>query len=183
MPTEGFAAQVKKKHRCPVLPKEISHVARNHTPHHHRHHLTRWFSGFGGGPFYGTGYYGGGGLGLILVIVLILVCSASSELTAGRGLSSRSLCVPKTLSVSISRRITGTSAHHDRRWAMFCIGYLGRERAPLTSSISSMRDLEDDFSIASQPTLLSPTAKRQHGRPKNPTLGSNGRKRVAQRIA
>jgi hypothetical protein len=27
----------------------------------------------GGGPFYGTGYYGGGGLGLILVIVLILV--------------------------------------------------------------------------------------------------------------
>ena len=26
-----------------------------------------------GGPFYGTGYYGGGGLGLIVVIVLILV--------------------------------------------------------------------------------------------------------------
>ena len=25
------------------------------------------------GPFYGTGYYGGGGLGLLLVIVLILV--------------------------------------------------------------------------------------------------------------
>jgi Protein of unknown function (DUF3309) len=25
------------------------------------------------GPFYGTGYYGGGGLGLVLVIVLILV--------------------------------------------------------------------------------------------------------------
>jgi hypothetical protein len=31
------------------------------------------FSGFGGGPFYGTGYYGGGGLGLILIIVLVLV--------------------------------------------------------------------------------------------------------------
>ena len=31
------------------------------------------FSGLGGGPFYGTGYYGGGGLGLVLVIVLILV--------------------------------------------------------------------------------------------------------------
>ena len=31
------------------------------------------FSGFGGGPFYGTGYYGGGGLGLIVVILLILV--------------------------------------------------------------------------------------------------------------
>ena len=35
--------------------------------------LLGGFSGFGGGPFYGTGYYGGGGLGLILVIVLILV--------------------------------------------------------------------------------------------------------------
>jgi hypothetical protein len=30
-------------------------------------------AGSGGGPFYGTGYYGGGGLGLVLVIVLILV--------------------------------------------------------------------------------------------------------------
>lgn len=30
------------------------------------------FTGFGGGPFYGTGYYGGGGLGLVLVVVLIL---------------------------------------------------------------------------------------------------------------
>ena len=27
----------------------------------------------GGGPFYGTGYYGGGGLGLVLIVVLILV--------------------------------------------------------------------------------------------------------------
>jgi hypothetical protein len=35
--------------------------------------LLGGFSGFGGGPFYGTGYYGGGGLGLVLVIVLILV--------------------------------------------------------------------------------------------------------------
>src|ERR1044072_3761414 len=31
------------------------------------------FSGIGGGPFYGTGYYGGGGLGLVIVILLILV--------------------------------------------------------------------------------------------------------------
>ena len=31
------------------------------------------FSGIGGGPFYGTGYYGGGGLGLIIIILLILV--------------------------------------------------------------------------------------------------------------
>ena len=42
--------------------------------------LLGGFSGLGGGPFYGTGYYGGGGLGLILVVVLILVCSASFEL-------------------------------------------------------------------------------------------------------
>jgi hypothetical protein len=35
--------------------------------------LLGGFSGLGGGPFYGTGYYGGGGIGLILVIVLVLV--------------------------------------------------------------------------------------------------------------
>ncbi len=35
--------------------------------------LLGGFSGLGGGPFYGMGYYGGGGLGLILIIVLILV--------------------------------------------------------------------------------------------------------------
>lgn len=34
--------------------------------------LLGGFSGIGGGPFYGTSYYGGGGLGLVLVIVLIL---------------------------------------------------------------------------------------------------------------
>jgi hypothetical protein len=35
--------------------------------------LLGGFSGLGGGPFYGTGYYGGGGLGLVLIIVLTLV--------------------------------------------------------------------------------------------------------------
>jgi hypothetical protein len=30
--------------------------------------LLGGFSGFGGGPFYGTGYYGGGGLGLVIEI-------------------------------------------------------------------------------------------------------------------
>ncbi len=35
--------------------------------------LLGGFSGVGGGPFYGTGYYGGSGLGLVLVIVLILL--------------------------------------------------------------------------------------------------------------
>jgi Protein of unknown function (DUF3309) len=37
--------------------------------------LLGGFSGLGGGPFYGTGYYGGGGLGLVLIIVLVLVLS------------------------------------------------------------------------------------------------------------
>jgi hypothetical protein len=35
--------------------------------------LLGGFSGIGGGPFYGTGYYGGGGLGLVVVILLILI--------------------------------------------------------------------------------------------------------------
>jgi Protein of unknown function (DUF3309) len=35
--------------------------------------LLGGFTGIGGGPFYGTGYYGGGGLGTVLIIVLILV--------------------------------------------------------------------------------------------------------------
>jgi Protein of unknown function (DUF3309) len=35
--------------------------------------LLGGFSRVGGGPFYGTGYYGGGGLGFVLLIVLILV--------------------------------------------------------------------------------------------------------------
>ena len=35
--------------------------------------LLGGFSGLGGGPFYGTGYYGGSGLGLVIVILLILV--------------------------------------------------------------------------------------------------------------
>ncbi|MBY0361997.1 MAG: DUF3309 family protein [Phreatobacter sp.] len=37
--------------------------------------LLGGFSGIGGGPFYGTGYYGGGGIGIILLIVLVLVLS------------------------------------------------------------------------------------------------------------
>jgi hypothetical protein len=35
--------------------------------------LLGGFSGIGGGPFYGTGYYGGGGIGVVLVVVLVLV--------------------------------------------------------------------------------------------------------------
>jgi hypothetical protein len=35
--------------------------------------LLGGFSGIGGGPFYGTGYYGGGGLGVVIVILLVLV--------------------------------------------------------------------------------------------------------------
>ena len=42
--------------------------------------LLGGFSGIGGGPFYGTGYYGGGGLGLIVVILLILLLMGNSRL-------------------------------------------------------------------------------------------------------
>lgn len=35
--------------------------------------LLGGFRDWGPGPFYGTGYYGGGGLGLLLLIVLILI--------------------------------------------------------------------------------------------------------------
>ena len=35
--------------------------------------LLGGFSGVGGGPFYGTGYYGGGGLGLVILILVILL--------------------------------------------------------------------------------------------------------------
>jgi hypothetical protein len=39
--------------------------------------LLGGFSGLGGDPFYGTGYYGGGGLGLVLIVVLLLVVTGS----------------------------------------------------------------------------------------------------------
>jgi hypothetical protein len=35
--------------------------------------LLGGFSGICGGPFYGTGYYGGGGLGLVIIILLVLL--------------------------------------------------------------------------------------------------------------
>ena len=35
--------------------------------------LLGGFSGVGGGPFYGTGYYGGGGLGLLVLVLLVLL--------------------------------------------------------------------------------------------------------------
>jgi Protein of unknown function (DUF3309) len=49
------------------------HVDRNHSANYLVIILIGGFSGFGGGPFYGTGYYGGGGLGVVIVILLILV--------------------------------------------------------------------------------------------------------------
>ena len=42
--------------------------------------LLGGFSGLGGGPFYGTGYYGGGGLGLVIVILLILILWEDSRI-------------------------------------------------------------------------------------------------------
>ena len=35
--------------------------------------LLGGFTGIGGAPFYGTGYYGGGGLGIVVLVLLILV--------------------------------------------------------------------------------------------------------------
>src|ERR1700760_5026883 len=35
--------------------------------------LLGGFSGIGGGPFYGTGYYRGGGLGLVVGVLLVLL--------------------------------------------------------------------------------------------------------------
>ena len=35
--------------------------------------LLGGFSGIGGGPFYGTGYYGGGGLGVVILVLIILL--------------------------------------------------------------------------------------------------------------
>lgn len=35
--------------------------------------LLGGFTGIGGGPFYGTGYYGGGGLGLVVLVLLVLL--------------------------------------------------------------------------------------------------------------
>ncbi len=35
--------------------------------------LLGGFSGIGGAPFYGTGYYGGGGLGVVVLVLLVLV--------------------------------------------------------------------------------------------------------------
>jgi uncharacterized protein DUF3309 len=37
--------------------------------------LLGGFSGYGGRPFYGTGYYGGGGIGLLLLVVILMVAT------------------------------------------------------------------------------------------------------------
>ena len=58
--------------------------------------LLGGFSGIGGGPFYGTGYYGGGGLGLVIVILLILLAAreALSGLQIAEGGQRRKPCPP-----------------------------------------------------------------------------------------
>jgi len=35
--------------------------------------LLGGFTGIGGGPFYGMGYYGGGGLGLVVLVLVVLL--------------------------------------------------------------------------------------------------------------
>ena len=46
--------------------------------------LLGGLSGIGGGPFYGTGYYGGGGLGLIIVVLVIPVSYTHLTLPTNR---------------------------------------------------------------------------------------------------
>ena len=41
--------------------------------------LLGGFSGLGGGPFYGTGYYGGGGLGLWRYPVILFVAESADR--------------------------------------------------------------------------------------------------------
>ncbi len=53
--------------------------------------LLGGFSGLGGGPFYGTGYYGGGGLGLVIVILLILLLLGRISAQTGSTSSASSL--------------------------------------------------------------------------------------------
>ena len=48
-------------------------VGHNHSDYSRHRPARRGFARIGGGPFYGTGYYGGGGLGLVVIILLILV--------------------------------------------------------------------------------------------------------------
>ena len=52
---------------------ELRNVSGHNHPDHSGDPATWRFSGVGGGPFYGTDYYGGGGLGLVIVILLILI--------------------------------------------------------------------------------------------------------------
>src|SRR6201984_1966019 len=47
--------------------------------------LLGGFSGVGGGPFYGTGYYGGGGLRVVILILLILALPGPPLSGCGRG--------------------------------------------------------------------------------------------------
>jgi uncharacterized membrane protein YedE/YeeE len=50
---------------------------------------------WGRGPFYGTGYYGGGGLGLVLVIVLIQVLTGRVDQAWGTCLSAAGLAAKR----------------------------------------------------------------------------------------
>src|ERR1700750_533921 len=49
--------------------------------------LLGGFSGIGGGPFYGTGYYGGGGLGPVVgvLVILLLMGRLESPRRVGKG--------------------------------------------------------------------------------------------------
>jgi len=69
----GSFFRLKAEQQLPAGLEEMPHVTRNDHSHYSHYRAARRLHGIGGGPFYGTGYYGGGGLGLIVVILLILL--------------------------------------------------------------------------------------------------------------
>jgi hypothetical protein len=71
--------------------------------------LLGGFSGIGGGPFYGTGYYGGGGLGLVIVILLIL-------LLLGKLYARRARCFRPSSWPGLSRPSTSYSPRQPKTW-------------------------------------------------------------------
>ncbi len=65
--------------------------------------LLGGFSGLGGGPFYGTGYYGGGGLGLVIIYPAFLFCCLMGRLRQ-RGVATLSVRDRRPLTQSAGRR-------------------------------------------------------------------------------
>jgi hypothetical protein len=82
---------------------------------------------FGGGPFYGTGYYGGGGLGLVIVILLILILLGRiwGAPAAAKGLGN----LPSGTTFQTGRKFGGSNEEGDHLCVWRCIlGNTGARR-------------------------------------------------------